>query len=103
MSMMLPGLMPRWVALATRFIQGAGNFDGVAQDLPEQQGPVVQVLRQRLALLIYQDERLGTVLLAGVIEHADVGVPQVGDSSGFAAEMVKDLIVQGKLRGRTLR
>ena len=85
-----------------RLVQGIGYFDGDLQDLIEWQRALNQPLRQRLAFQILHDQVMSALLLADVIESADVGVLQAGDSVCFALEPLAQLGVITQMTGQDL-
>jgi hypothetical protein len=60
--------------------------DGSLQDLIQRQGAAGQPCGERFPLQVLHDEVVDAVLLANVVEGADVGMLQAGDGVGFALE-----------------
>ena len=58
--------------------------------------------RERLAVEILHDEELEAVLLADVVERADVGMVQPRDGSGLALEALSSLGLFGGFRRQDL-
>ena len=61
-------------AVSVGRLKGVGDFDPEAEDLRERQRPTFDTCRQRLALEQFEDEVLGVVLSADVVQAADVRV-----------------------------
>ena len=62
----------------------------------------LQPLRQRLAFDVLHDEVVQTVLLADVVEGADVRMVELGDGFGFALETGLELGAFGEVLGKDL-
>ena len=67
------------------------NLDSVFQNLFGGQWTFKQTIGQRLAFQIFHDEKTDPVLLADIIEKADVGMTQRRDSTGFPIEALLGL------------
>jgi hypothetical protein len=65
---------------------GIGDLGAVTQDLVDRQRPLGHTLGQRLAFEILHDEEVDTVLMADVVEDADVWMVEGGDGLGLALE-----------------
>src|SRR5579863_93655 len=89
-------------AFAVGPVQRVGNFDGVQEHLLQRQGTFVQPLRERLAFEILHDEEVGPILLADVVEGADVGMIQAGNRASFALKPLAQLGTAGEMSGRNL-
>ena len=89
-------------AVAVRAIERVGDLGRVADDLVGRQRPARQPRGQRLALEVLHDQEGDAVLLADVVEHADVRVVQRPDDAGFAVEALAELRVGGELRRQDL-
>ena len=73
-------------AVPVRLIESVGDLNRKPQRLLNGQGPAREQLGERLALQVFHDEKVDSVLAADVIERADVGVIQTGDSPGLPLE-----------------
>ena len=83
-------------AMAVRVIEGAGNLDGIAQCLVERQRPLLQPLRESIAFQILHDQVINVVLLAHIVERADIRVIQAGNRAGLTLEAFAELRLSGK-------
>jgi hypothetical protein len=85
--MMLPGLRSRLTIPARwRFIERIGNLRTELQDLLKRQRTLLKALEESLAFDTLHDEKVHTVLLANVVERANVRMVETGDGFGFALE-----------------
>src|SRR6266403_1454472 len=82
-------------AVAVRFVQRIGNLAAEFKNLLERDRTLLQALRQRLAFETFHDEVVCSVLMANVVQHADVRVIQAGNGFGFALET---LLANGIIR-----
>ncbi len=80
-------------AVAMRPVERIGDLGAVADDLVRRQRPARQAAGQRLAFEVLHDEEGDAVLLADVVEHADVRVVQGRDRAGLAVEPLTQLRV----------
>ena len=72
-SMTLPGFRSRWtMPCAVGHVEGVGDLDAVAQDLVEGERALLEPVRERLALEVLHDQEVDAVVLADVVERADV-------------------------------
>ena len=71
------------------------DCDCVLQSAVEWQRALLQTISQRLALDVLQDQVVHAVLVADVVERADVRVVQVGNGAGFALEPLARVGVTG--------
>ena len=74
----------------------------VLQRLVERERTAREPGRERFALEILHDEELEAVLLADVVERADVGMVQPRDRSGLALEALSSLRLFGGVRRQDL-
>ena len=81
-----------------RVIERIGQFGGVAQDIGRRQRPAHEPLSQRLALEILHDEKADAVVLADVVEVADVRMVERRHGPGLAFEALAPLGVVRKCR-----
>ena len=77
--------------------QRVGDLDSEAQDLVDGQRPLGEAIGQRLAFEVLQDEVVDAVLLADVVERADVGMVEGGDGAGLALEARAQVRVRGQM------
>ncbi len=89
-------------ALAMRLVQRIGNFDGVLQNLLQRQRTFCESLRKRLAFEMLHHQVVGPILVAHVIERADVRMIQAGDDAGLALEPLARLRARSKMCGKHL-
>ena len=76
----VPGLqVPVHDALPVRRVQGLGDLDAALERLLQGQRPLQQQVREGLSLQELNDQLVDPVVLAHVVECADVGVGQTGD------------------------
>ncbi len=73
-------------ALAMRGIEGAGEVAAEGEHLVDGHRSARQPRRQRLAVEQLHHHELPALVLADVVERADVGVVQRRDDAGFALE-----------------
>src|ERR1700740_675687 len=65
-------------------------------------GPFLQPLRKCFAFHALHHQIVDPILMAYVVEHADVGMIQARDSFGFALEALFADGISGELRGQNL-
>jgi hypothetical protein len=82
--------------------EGIRDLNRNLKRLVEWQGALHQAVRQRLALQVLHDEVRRAVLLAHVIERANVRVIELGNRAGFAVEPVAELRIGRKVVGKDL-
>ena len=87
---------------AMRLVERVGNLDGVLQHLFQRQRTFQQPLRQRLAFEIFHHQEINAVLLADVVERADVRMIQAGDGLRFALEPLAQFGTICKMRRQNL-
>ncbi len=86
--------------LPMRLIQRVGDLHAVAQRLLEGQRPLGEAVGQRLALDQLHHEVIHAVLVADVVQRADMRVGQGGDRLGLALEAELQLRVLRQVRGQ---
>src|SRR5262245_44165438 len=89
-------------ALAVRGVEPAGELHPETQDLLERQRAAEQPVRERLASEVFHHEEVHAVLLADVVQGADVWMTQAGDRAGFAAEPFVPRGIAGDVGGKDL-
>ncbi len=89
-------------AFAMGFVQRVGNLDCKLQHLFRRQWTLLQTLRERLALQILHHQKISSILMAGVVERADVWMIQAGDGLCFAVEALAQIGAVGKVGGENL-
>ncbi len=62
----------------------------------------MQPLRERLAFQILHHEEINPVLVAGVVERADVGMVQTGDGFCFALEALAQFRAASEMSGQNI-
>src|SRR3979490_1420666 len=85
-------------AAAVRFVEGVGDLAAKFYDLIERKRAFLQPLRQRLAFHAFHDQIVDAVLMADVVEYADVWMIQAGNCFGFALEALLAKRIIRKLR-----
>src|SRR5271167_1127612 len=73
-------------SLAVGFIQSVGDLRGVAQQLSSWERALRDARGQRLAFEIFHHQVLDAVLIADVVEHADVRMAEAGNGARLALE-----------------
>ena len=90
--MTLPGFRSRWVMPARCALSSADAISiAVLSAWSSGSAPFVKPVRQRLAFEILHDEERGAVLLAHVVQRADVRMIELRDRAGFAIEALAEL------------
>ena len=74
----------------------------ILQRLLERQRALRQPVRERLAFEILHDEVRGAVLLAHVVQRADVRMIELRDRARLAVEPLAELRIGGECLGRIL-
>ena len=83
-----------------RLIERVGNFYRVLHYLLDRQRAFQQPLRERLALEIFHHQKINSILVARVVERADVGMIQAGDGFCFAVEALAQIRAVGEMSGQ---
>ena len=81
-------------AVAMRGVEGGGDLDGALDRLVGRQRALRNSIRERLALEARHDEEVGALVLADVVERADVGVIEGADRLGLALEALAPIGVR---------
>ncbi len=89
-------------AAAMRFFQSIADFDPVFQNLRDRHRPFSKPIGQGLALQTLHHQVVHTVLMADVVERANIGMVQRRDGSRFALETLPGFGVFGKMLGKNL-
>jgi hypothetical protein len=84
-------------AFAMCFIECVGNLNGVFQFLIHREGTFHQPSSQCLAFEIFHHQEIGFVLVAYIVESADVGMIQAGNGFGFTLEALAQFGSIGKM------
>ena len=90
-------------SLAMRFLQRLANLDGHAQQFRGRHRALLDALGERLALQIFHDEKIRAVLLADVVERADIGVIEAGNRACLALEALANFRRIGQMEGQNLQ
>ncbi len=77
-------------------VQGIGDLGAVPEKLIRGQRTALQSLGQGLPLAVLHDQIVGPLVLADIVEAADVGVRQAGDGPGFTLEAGSQLLILGQ-------
>src|SRR5579863_2396592 len=86
--------------LLMRLLQGLRDFYSNLQNLIKRKRALLQALGDSLAFEILHDQEVGAVLSANVVERADIGMLERGNSFGFALHPLFQLRVRGQVRGQ---
>ena len=99
--MTLPGLMSRWMmpSRCARVERLARAPIAVRQRLGERQRPAREPRAERLAVEILHHQELDAVLLADVVERADVRMVEPRDGARLALEPLPAVGLCGRSRG----
>ena len=85
-----------------RFVQCVGDLAAELENLIKRDRTFFQALRQRLAFEALHDEVVRSILMADVVQHADVRMIQTGNGFGFALEALLANGIIRKLRRQDL-
>ena len=83
-----------------RFGQRARNLCRVSQSLLRRQRPPDEPLFQRFAFQVLHDQKIHAVLMANVMEAADVRMREFGNCLGFAFQPLFERNVRGEACGQ---
>ena len=98
--MMLPGLRSRWTIPWRWALSSASAIWIVVLERPvERQRPLRQPLGQRLALQVLHHQEVDPVLVAHVVDRADMRVAQAGKGPGLALESLLQVGIVRDERG----
>ena len=89
-------------ALAVGLVERVGDLDGVRQRAVERQRALLEAIGERLAFQILQYQISGPILMAHVVQRADVWMIQRGDGMGLAVKAFAELWVTRELRRQDL-
>ena len=87
---------------AVRALERVGDLDPVAQHSFERQRAAREPVGERLAFEVLHDQVVDAVLLADVVERADVRMAERGDRLRLALEAEAELRVAGEVRRQHL-
>ena len=85
-----------------RCLERRRDLDGDLEGLIERQGAFREPIRQRRAFEVLHDEKRRALLLAHVVQRADMRVSELRDRAGFAIEPLTELRIRGQLFGQDL-
>src|ERR1700687_6471223 len=85
-----------------RFLQPFANLGPNTEHLVERQAAFAQAFTEGFTLQILHDDVVGAVLLAHIIEMADVGMAERGDGSRLAVKSLPGFGTPGKMLGQNL-
>ncbi len=85
-----------------RLVQRVGDLDAVAQRLLERERPLHEPVRERLAFEVLHDQVLDAVLIADVVERADVRMGELRDRLRLPLEALAASADEDRCGGRTL-
>ena len=83
--------------LRVRGCERLGDLPGNAQQLLHRQRPLAQTGGERLAFHVLHDQVCGAILLADVVQAANVRMIQGGRGASFAFEAVAEVVLLGQL------
>jgi len=89
-------------AVAVRLVERAGNLNPILQYLNRWQRSLFQSLGQRLAVQVFHDNEINAVLVADVVQRADVRMIQAGNNFGLALEALTACRIVSKMRRKNL-
>ena len=89
-------------AATVGFVEAVGDLRAELQNLVEGEGAFFEALGEGLAFDALHDEIVDAILMADVVEHADVGMIEAGNSFGFAFETLFLHGIGRKMRGKNL-
>src|ERR1700722_169657 len=83
-------------------IQSSRDLCAMLADLLERQRPVAQAILQRLTLQEFHDDEIDAVLVAHIVDDADVCIVQRRDGPGFQLQALDGLGVRGQVLRQNL-
>ena len=89
-------------AEAVRGVERAGDVDRHAERLAQRQRPARDRVGERLPFEVLHDQVVDAVLMADVVERADVRMVQPRDRARLAVEALAQLRARGEMRGQDL-
>ena len=89
-------------AAAVRLVERVGDVDGTAHRLVDAHGPTPEPVLERFAFEALHHEEVDAVLVADVVQRADVRVIEAGDDLRFALEARAHRLVRGAARRKHL-
>ena len=78
-----------------RFVERAGD-NGDRQCVGERERAFLEAMGERLAVNQFQDEERGALVLADVVERADVRMRELRDRARFTVEALTELRIGGE-------
>src|SRR5678815_2919902 len=79
-------------------VEGAGDLNGGLEGLVEGQRAVLQSRGERLPFQVLHDEEVDPILVADVMESANVGMVQGRNGAGSPLEPFAQIRISGDLR-----
>ena len=86
--------------VAVRSLEAVSDFGANAEEQIEREGRFLEAVGESFALEMFHDEVADAVLLANVVEMADIGMIEGRDGAGFAFETFASFGFFGKMRGK---
>jgi hypothetical protein len=77
--------------LPVRFIECIGNLNSITQQIVLRKRSVAQACRKRFTFHILHHQKVGSVLLADVVQRANVWMIQAGNRPSFAFESLAQI------------
>ena len=87
---------------AVRPVQRVGDLSAEREHLGHRQRPLLQPVREGLPLEQLHHQIVHAILVADVVQRADVRVVQLGDGAGLALEAGAHFRGGGQMRGQHL-
>ena len=85
-----------------RAVQRIGDLRGELQRLIQRERAALDARRQRLALHVLHHHVAGAILVADVVEHADVRMVQRSNGAGLALKSLAQILALGDVFGQDL-
>ena len=84
------------------FVEGVGDLRAVLEHVVQGQRPLDEALFERFAFQALHNDEIDSILVADIMENADIGMIQAGYGFGFAFEALSGLGVRGQVVGQDL-
>ncbi len=84
------------------FIERAGDLHADLEDLIEGQAPALQPVGERFAFEVFHHQVMGAVLMADVVQGADIRIVQTGDGARLNLEPLATFGAARQLCGQDL-
>ena len=84
-------------ALTMSFVERIDDLNAIAQDLLDRKRPLQQTISECLAFQIFHDEKIRAVLVADIVERADVRMIQTRHGVRFALHALPQLCIANQI------